>query len=197
MQGVENFIGYCREYLEKRWHRINTIAKANLDDALENKFKDLKTKIIDCLKSSTKSYHYVLPTQLLSKTVEHSLDCRSLQVSYGKPGAFDARSIAHKVIVPFDKKNHNVLGGSAEPYVNNPLRCPSVTLDNEAKQKNSEFTSGQNVYISNLIDFAFSILILFGEEGRVRFLRRIGLELDRVNSSIYHRKTWAKLLRES
>jgi hypothetical protein len=371
MQGVENFIEYCREYLEKRWREINKIAKENevIIDAIDEKHRNLKIWIIDCLKSSTKSYHYVLPTQLLSKAVEPSLDCRSLQVSYGRPGAFDARSIAHKVTVPFDKNNHNVLGGSSEPYVNNPLRYSSVSLDNEAKQKNkedwrklvgildyveekddvaftekifdqvlieifkllsevhvvyptpsrislektidlvrafitkssggdrieavvtalfqeigerfavfdeikrekvnaadmssgmagdiecyqngkvtllvevkdksltitqleskldtararkitellfvaekgieerkeneiekkikNEFTSGQNVYISNLIDFAYSILILFGEEGRVRFLRRIGSELDRVNSLIFHRKAWAKLLREA
>jgi hypothetical protein len=59
-----------------------------------------------------------------------------------------------------------------------------------------EFTSGQNVYITKLIDFAYSILILFGEEGRGSFIRRIGPELDRVNSLITHRKAWAKLLRE-
>jgi hypothetical protein len=65
------------------------------------------------------------------------------------------------------------------------------------KKIKSEFTSGQNVYISNLIDFAFSIFILFGEEGRVRFLHRIGLELDSANSLIVHRQAWAKLLREA
>jgi hypothetical protein len=59
-----------------------------------------------------------------------------------------------------------------------------------------EFTSGQNVYITRLIDFAYSILILFGEEGRGDFIRGIGSELDRVNSLITHRKAWAKLLRE-
>ena len=61
---------------------------------------------------------------------------------------------------------------------------------------NSEFTSGQNIYILKLIEFANSILVLLGEEGRVSFINRIGLELDRGNSSILHRKTWANLLRE-
>jgi hypothetical protein len=366
--GTENFVEYCREYLEEKWQKINMMARENLKDFLGEEHRDLKSLIVDCLNSTTKSYHYVLPTQLLSKAVEQSRDCRSLQASYGKAGAFDARAIVHKVVVPFDKANHNVLGGSAEPYVNNPLRCPSVTLEYEKRQKNkedwrklvkvlefveqadepyftesafkqvlaeifrmmaevevlyptpnrisldktiqlintfvaessggdrieavttalfqeiadrfglfeeirrervnaadsssgmaadiecyadgrvvllvevkdraltliqleskldtararkikeilfiaergieqnnmreieekikSEFTSGQNIYIVNFIEFAHSLLILFGEEGRVSFLTRIGKELDRVNSSIFHRKAWGQLLKE-
>jgi hypothetical protein len=69
--------------------------------------------------------------------------------------------------------------------------------EQEIKRKiEKEFTSGQNVYITRLMDFVHSLLILFGEEGRGSFIRRIGVELDRVNSSITHRKAWAKLLRE-
>ncbi len=347
MQGVENFIAYCEEHLTEQWERISQIEKEQLKDFLDDSYQDLKSDIVDCLTSSTKSYHYVLPTQLLSKAVEHSRDCRSLQASYGKPGAFDGRSIAHRVIVPFDRSNYSVLGGSAEPYVNNPLRCPSVTLENEARQKNkrdwrklvkileiykllsevkviyptpgrislertislieafisessggdrvevvtaalfreiahrfglfdeirrekinapnstsgmagdiecwledsivllvevkdkiltmteleskldtarsgkikeilfitekgieenkekqiekrikSEFTSGQNIYVTSIIEFASSLLVLWGEKGRVSFISRIGPELDVGNSAISHRKAWAKLLRE-
>ena len=368
MEGIENFIEYCNEYLTDQWEKLNEIAEKELNDFLGDEFIDLKSDIVDCLTSSTKSYHYVLPTQLLSKAVEPTRDCRSIQVSYGKAGAFDARSIAHKVIVPFDKSNYNVLGGSTEPYVNNPLRCVSVTSDNEARQKNkndwkklvkilgkveqedrldftravfnqvlleiyrlladvkviyptpgrisqektldllkafigegsggdreevvttalfreiatgfglfdeirrgkvnapdcssgmaadiecysqnqialmvevkdkiltmaeleskletaragkikeilfvaekgveeskenkiaqrikSEFNSGQNIYITKLLKFVHSILILLGEQGRISFIRRIGSELDKGNSSILHRKAWANLLRE-
>lgn len=79
------------------------------------------------INSATKSYHYVLPTQLIAKLADPSLDCRCLQVARGGQGAFDARTIAHKVVVPFDQSNNNVLGGSPEPYVNNPLRVPEVS----------------------------------------------------------------------
>lgn len=44
-------------------------------------------------------------------------------------GAFDARSLCHEVVVPFDQANERVLGGSREPYVNNPLRVPRVSHD--------------------------------------------------------------------
>jgi hypothetical protein len=60
----------------------------------------------------------------------------------------------------------------------------------------SEFTSGQNIYVSSFSDFSLGILILLGEEGRVDFLDRIGKELDRVNSAIHHRRTWANLLKQ-
>jgi len=337
-------------------------------EPLPMKYDSLKSSIQDCLTSTTKSYRYVLPTQLLSKSVDHNLDCRSLQAAYESEGAFDARTVAHKVIVPFDKENHNVLGGSNEPYVNNPLRCTAVSKANRARQKNKkdwdklidvldtveqkneeeftrsvfdhvlfeihkllaevrvvyptpnrislnqtlelieayteersggdrleavvtalfrtisekfnlfdevrrqkvnapdiatgmvadiecwlnheivllvevkdrhlnlthldakvdlarsnqirellfmaqqgiepadktkieqkiiqEFTSGQNIYISSLVDFVRGVLILLGEKGRVEFISEIGPELDNAKSSIKHRKDWAAILKE-
>jgi hypothetical protein len=57
-----------------------------------------------------------------------------------------------------------------------------------------EFSSGQNIYVVDLISFAKSILLIFGEKGRVEYLREIGLELDRASSSISHRKAWGALL---
>ncbi|MFQ5653079.1 MAG: hypothetical protein ACE5IY_24380, partial [bacterium] len=59
-----------------------------------------------------------------------------------------------------------------------------------------EFTSGQNIYISSLVNFSRGILILLGENGRVDFISKIGPELDTAKSSIKHRKAWAALLKE-
>jgi hypothetical protein len=39
-------------------------------------------------------------------------------------------------------------------------------------------------------------MILLGEAGRVNFLNKIGLELDKSKSPVKHRKAWAGLLRE-
>ena len=58
-----------------------------------------------------------------------------------------------------------------------------------------EFVSGQHVYVTNFADFALGIFILFGEDGRVDFLRRVGPELDRGGSAIQHKRRWAELLR--
>ena len=59
----------------------------------------------------------------------------------------------------------------------------------------SEFTSGQNVYVSNFSDFSLGILILLGEKGRHDFVDAVGGELDRVNAGIGHRRAWAQLLK--
>lgn len=129
----------CQEYLQQRWnHILKFIEDKPGVDPLKKEHNFLKENIKNCLTSNTKSYRYVLPTQLLSKSVDHSLDCRSLQAAFESEGSFDARTVAHKVIVPFDKENHNVLGGSNEPYVNNPLRCTSISKANRARQKNKK-----------------------------------------------------------
>lgn len=134
-----SFSERCEEYLRERWnHILSMVDKKPIFEPLPRKYDSLKSSIQDCLKSSTKSYRYVLPTQVLSKSVDHDLDCHSLQAAYESKGSFDARTVAHKVIVPFDKENHHVLGGSNEPYVNNPLRCTSVSKANRARQKNKQ-----------------------------------------------------------
>ncbi len=364
----KGFVERCREFLDARWKQITaSIESGKLGDPLSSDQNSLREQIVSCLCSPTKSYHYVLPTQVLCKCVAPGLDCRSLQAAFKKPGAFDARTIAHDVIVPFDQHNHRVLGGSAEPYVNNPLRCPAVIRKYRAQQKNKdgwdklgavldaveesgsevfalsvfdqilveiyrllagtlvvyptpnrvslkqtidlvcrftavksggdrtevvcaalfrsiasefglfdeirrqkvnaadvssgmgadvecwskgklallvevkdrtltltqldtklevarakkiseilflaergvekgegvdaeeriqrEFASGQNIYVSNFLDFTAGILILLGERGRVVFLSHIGRELDSSNSSIVHRRAWASLLK--
>jgi hypothetical protein len=368
----QGFIYACNAFFKARWDEtVERFEKAESGEPEDPLVSDpaLIPLIRACLTSPAVSYHYVLPTQLLAKVVDPSLDAHSLQVRYDAPGAFDARSLAHEVIVPFDQENYKVLGGSPEPYVNNPLRVAAVTADHRDQQKNkadwdklvavldavqaasnpeftqrvfeqilfeiyrmltqaqvvypapnrisldqtyaliqeyllgksggdrmeavstalfrtigirfnlfdevrrqqvnvadapsgmaadiecwsdgkivllvevkdrtltltqleskidiarskhiseilflaeqgkeskdtpvidvhvnSEFTSGQNIYVTNFPDFSLGVLILFGEEGRVQFIREIGQELDRVNSRIEHRKAWASLLRKS
>ena len=122
--------------LEQGWKEIVSLGDHGaLTDWLDD--SELVDAVRQAVNSRTKSYRYVLPTQLVAKVVDSTLDCRCLQVGRGGAGAFDARTVAHKVIVPFDQSNSNVLGGSPEPYVNNPLRRPEVSKDYAAPQKNS------------------------------------------------------------
>ncbi|OHB80154.1 MAG: hypothetical protein A2Z25_07140 [Planctomycetes bacterium RBG_16_55_9] len=132
-----SFVERCRDFLHARWKTIGAAMESSepVDPLLPDR-ADLRDSIVSCLTSPIKSYHYVLPTQVLSKCVDASLDSHCLQASYDEPGAFDARTVAHKIIVPFDQENHRVLGGSAEPYVNNPLRYPAVTDKFRNQQKN-------------------------------------------------------------
>jgi hypothetical protein len=57
-----------------------------------------------------------------------------------------------------------------------------------------EFTSGQNIYIFDLLEFAKALLALLGERGRRDFLVSIGGILDRYASSLTTRQEWLSLL---
>jgi|SRR5690348_12940055 len=122
------------EILDAEWKRISRAAKsAALKDSLPD--QRLAKAISASINSKTKTYRYVLPTQIVSKMADPSLDSHCLQASRGGRGAFDARTIAHDVIVRFDQANENVLGGSQEPYVSNPLRVPEVSIRYRKPQK--------------------------------------------------------------
>jgi len=126
----EPFIDRCREILGETWKKVS---QQNFRPSLAE--SDLAEAISRCINSRTKTYRYVLPTQLVAKLSDGSLDSRCVQASRGGRGAFDARSVCQKVIVKFDKDNERVLGGSPEPYVNNPLRVPEVTARYRPQQK--------------------------------------------------------------
>lgn len=132
-----DLVSATRKLLAARWEKIRSDAsKHALQDVVDD--PAIRDAISRSIRSKTKTYRYVLPTQLLAKLANGKLDARSIQAGSGDEGSFDARTIAHKVIVPFDAKNHNVLGGSSEPYVNNPLRVPKVSKAYVAAQKNKD-----------------------------------------------------------
>jgi hypothetical protein len=124
--------------LERTWRDVLRQHKAT--DTPRPVIRDpaVADAIARSVNSKTKTYRYVLPTQLLAKVVDPSLDSRCLQLARGGKGAFDARSLCHKIIVPFDKANHNVLGGSGEPYASNPVRIPEISRAHRSQQKNEE-----------------------------------------------------------
>jgi hypothetical protein len=123
--------------LRQLWSDIVDQGEQNkLQDALED--AALITIIQACINSKAKTYRYVLPTQLIAKQVDPSLDCRCIQAARSGKGCFDARTVAHKVIVPFDQANESVLGGAPEPYVSNPIRVPEVSEKHRAQQKNKQ-----------------------------------------------------------
>ena len=53
------------------------------------------------LRGSHKTYRYVLVTALLAKSTNKDVDILSLQAKDNSVGAYDARSLCHKVIVPY------------------------------------------------------------------------------------------------
>lgn len=134
---IRDLVENCRRRLDLVWQE--TLLSFSSGDAPRPPLgaeHELTELIRACLTSKIKSYHYVLPTQLLAKAVSPDLDAHSLMAAYEYAGSFDARTIAHEVIVPFDQGNYGVLGGSPEPYVNNPLRVRAVTSEFREQQKN-------------------------------------------------------------
>lgn len=70
------------------------------------------------------TFKYILITGYLGKYVNPSVHSRALQVSSQLDGAYDARSLCHKVVVGFEKNKGNLFGLSNEPFVNKPARHP-------------------------------------------------------------------------
>jgi hypothetical protein len=56
------------------------------------------------------------------------------------------------------------------------------------------FTSGQNLYVFDLLDFARGVLALGGEPIRATFLRKVGEHLDKWNTQPGNRQDWKRLL---
>ena len=80
--------------------------------------------------SSLVSIRYAFFTQLLGKFADANRDLlclqRGSQESATTDGRWDPRSFCTRVVVPWVRRNHNVLGTSSDPYVNNPLRRPRL-----------------------------------------------------------------------
>ena len=89
------------------------------------------------LRGTHKTYRYILVTALLAKSVNSEIDALSLQAGDDSEGAYDARSLCHKVIVPFEREYYpNGIGGSNEPFLNKPARFTRLSEDNAVRSGN-------------------------------------------------------------
>ena len=136
MSSKTSLFDKAKQILDNRWRAIKKLSEIE-DFGIEIP-SDIRQAISSSVNSRTKSYRYVLPTQILAKLTDSLLDCRCIQEGSGRKGSFDARSFCRKTIVEFDRENDNVLGGSGDPYVNNPLRIPAITVEHRSAQKDSE-----------------------------------------------------------
>lgn len=109
--------------------------------------------LIDVILIGThKTYRYILVTALLAKATNDSIDPLSLQVGDGSEGKYDARSLCHKVIVPFETmKLPGSLGNSNEPFLNKPARFQTLSMNNAVRAGRDRQT------LQNLITILSSI----------------------------------------
>lgn len=129
----------CKTTLDQYWAEVRAKAEGGEPtDYLTD--SHLIEAIRDSLKDSTdKTYHYVLPTQLVSKVTNPKLNAACLQEGAGVKGSFDPRTVCKRVIVPFDRTQlDGALGRSPDPYVNNPVRVPLLTKAGRKSKSNPE-----------------------------------------------------------
>lgn len=85
------------------------------------------------------TYKYVLFTALLSKATDSAINPLCLQKKSLLPGAYDARTVCHKVIVPFEMEVlKKALGGSNEPFLNKPARFTELDKTNAVRKGNDQ-----------------------------------------------------------
>lgn len=112
------------------------------DNEIVNKLKSI-------ILGTHKTYKYILITNLLAKATNPNANALSLQAGAPIKGAFDSRSLCHKVLVPFEREHLvNALGASNEPYLNKPARFTHLSTTNAVRRGSDKET------LQALIDIA-------------------------------------------
>lgn len=124
------------QLLETHWQTVVTEGSANPDLEYVDD-NALRQAIRDSVNHTQVSYRVCLPVQLAGKLTDPNLDCLRLQKRKGDTkdvAGWDARSLAGKVVAPFNQRQENILGTSADPYVGNPMRVPRMARDDKSKK---------------------------------------------------------------
>ena len=99
------------------------------------------------------TYKYILVTELLGKASDPFIDPLSLQAKDESDGAYDARSVCHKVLVPFERDYlPGALGNSNEPFLNKPARFERLTTENAVRKGKDMATLKSLIWILSRMD---------------------------------------------
>ncbi|CEH28023.1 hypothetical protein AM501_00675 [Aneurinibacillus migulanus] len=117
-------------------------AKEILNKAFENATTDnyqpcspFATEVNTILSETHLTYKYIMVTALLAKATSSKINPLCLQKGSKLEGAYDARSVCHQVVVPFEReKLFNAFGGSNEPFLNKPARIPELSTSNPVRK---------------------------------------------------------------
>lgn len=81
------------------------------------------------------TFRYMFFTALLAKCTDKRCNVFALQAKSNLKGAYDARSLCHKVIVPFEKNFlEGKIGNSNEPFLNKPARFETISASNPVRK---------------------------------------------------------------
>ncbi|MEF3302481.1 restriction endonuclease, SacI family [Paenibacillus sp. GYB003] len=85
------------------------------------------------------TFRYILVTALLAKATNPQVNALCLQAGSQLQGAYDARSLCHGLLVPFERKYFDGgLGSSNEPFLNKPARAPELSPTNPVRRGNDQ-----------------------------------------------------------
>jgi len=156
--------------------------------------EDKNTFIIQrILSGSHKTYKYVLITALLAKATNSEINALALQAGAPVDGPYDARSLCHKVIVPFEREYLNdSLGGSNEPFLNKPARFTHLSNTNAVRDGNDRRTLNDLIMVLTSVNdnndakkyltFALSILSKIANSRKNLHTVRIDLKADLLDA---------------
>lgn len=112
----------AKELFEAAWEGAQT-RKSRLDS-------EIKALIKQVLDRNIISYTYILVTGLLGRRTNNNANAFALQAHSKLEGAYDARSLCHKVVVPFEHAHGNMWGYSNEPFLSKAVRHPEFNKSN-------------------------------------------------------------------
>lgn len=124
------------EILQTEWSYV--VKHPNQDFLDPAKYPQWTQRIKDIIHGKQLTYKYILLTATLAKAVNPNIHYRALQQGSKLQGAYDARSIAHSIVVPFEKSHGERFGGSNEPFLNRPARYPEFDLSNRDRNRNAQ-----------------------------------------------------------
>ena len=172
-------------------------AEEKLIEAFKNKgiCKDENSdSIIEILNGTHKTYKYILVTALLAKACNNKINPLALQAGAPIDGAYDARSLCHKVLVPFERNFlSNALGGSNEPFLNKPARFTHLSMENAVRAGSDKKTLSKLIQVLSSINtselaakyLAFSLAVILDIAKEQSKLNEIPLELNPTLLEIY------------
>lgn len=122
----------AKQLLEMEWNTVQSSEKTQYVE------QQIAQKIQDIFNASQLTYKYILFTNILAKAVNPEIHYRSMQAGSELDGAYNARSLGHKVVVEWEKENGERFGGSNEPFLNKPARDPEFALENAARSQSAQ-----------------------------------------------------------
>ncbi|MCK4477593.1 restriction endonuclease, SacI family [Candidatus Bathyarchaeota archaeon] len=158
--------------IKKEWAYVESHPSGNFLDPKKHGTEIMQ--IGNVLQGNELTYRYILVTSALAKAVNPKIHFRALQKGSKLQGAYDARSVAHKVLVPFEKSHGERLGGSNEPFLNRPARYPEFALTNRDRNREAQnqlYSLLENSQVHCQTDISYPLA----------FLRQVLQEMIRLN----------------